>query len=430
MSGQVAVGSYILQMGDVNGGIVNFAAPSEKPTYSRRPSPVKLRPRAFPSLLNREAEFASARTALQGAIPVSIYGEEGIGKTSFVRQLTHLLDTDGFPHGVVYLDSPAGNPDDLLQSLFDAFYESLPEFKPTPTQIRHALRDLNAVIFLDDLNLETDEVLSLLNSAPNSLFVVSSLERALWGEGQLIPMRGLSETYALALFEREVGHPISEEERKDAHKIVGLLKGHPLHILQAASLIREKSWSVGETLEALLEEAPEIALFQAALSTLIDEQKRSLAILAAAGGTAIPIEHLSALSQDTDARKTLRGLIALGLVQAQSPRYSLIGDLATRFDTLWDLSAREDALINYFVRWLEEGPARELVEESAEVLLYVVRKADEKARWPELIRLGRALEPYLILWKRWQAWAELLNLILKAAQTLGDRALEAWALHQ
>jgi hypothetical protein len=36
----------------------------------------------------------------------------------------------------------------------------------------------------------------------------------------------------------------------------------------------------------------------------------------------------------------------------------------------------------------------------------------------------------LIIWKRWQIWLDILNLILKAARALGDRKVEAWALHQ
>jgi hypothetical protein len=40
------------------------------------------------------------------------------------------------------------------------------------------------------------------------------------------------------------------------------------------------------------------------------------------------------------------------------------------------------------------------------------------------------MERGLILSKRWQAWADILNLILKAARALGERKVEAWALHQ
>ncbi len=101
VSGQVAAGNYILQIGDMNGGIVNFAPPSDRPAYSMRPSPANLRPRAFPSLLDRDDEFAFVKTALQNATPVSVYGEEGIGKSSFFRQLAYLPEVEVFTDGVV-----------------------------------------------------------------------------------------------------------------------------------------------------------------------------------------------------------------------------------------------------------------------------------------------------------------------------------------
>lgn len=428
--GQVVVGNYNVQIQNSNGCVVNVAPPSDQPAYSMRTSPVNLRPRAFPSLLDRDRESESVKAAIQSSTPVSIYGEQGIGKTSFVRRLIHLPDVPSFPTGVVYLDASGRGLDDLLQSLFDAFYKSLPEFKPTDTEIRHALYGFKALIFLDDLDLQRDEVTSLLDAAPGCTFVLSSLERSLWGEGQTISLAGLPEKEALTLFAREVGRSMNEEEQAAVRKICVLFQGHPLHILQTASLVHDRSRLITEVLEELQGDVPENALLQASLNTLTEHQEHDLALIAAAGAFAIPLEHLIALSQDHDAQKTLQGLIALGLVQAHSPRYSLTGNLASSLTTLWDLSSWEDMLLNYFVNWLEGQPAQALIEESADALIYTVKKAGEKQRWPEVIRLGRALERTLILSKRWQAWADILNLILKAAKALGDRKVEAWALHQ
>lgn len=430
VSGQVAVGNYILQIGDVNGGIVNFAPPSDRPAYSMRPSPVNLRPRAFPSFLDRHHEFASVKTALQNATPVSIYGEEGIGKSSFFGQLAYLPEIEAFNDGVVCLDAPGRGRDDLLQSLFDAFYESVPQFKPTDVEIHRALQGLKALILLDNLNLQRDEVISLLDAAPSGTFVLLSIERSLWGEGQAISLQGLPEKDALTLFQRELGRSMNEEEQALARKICVVLKGHPLRVLQAASVIHEKSSPIGEILEELQRDVPEKAVLQTSLNTLTEQQERVLALLAATGGFVMSLEHLVSLTEDPNARKTLQGLIALGLVQAHSPRYSLTGDLASSLATLWDLSSWEDRLLDYFISWLEGQPAQALIEESAEALIHTVKKAGEKEQWPQVIRLGRALERGLILWKRWQAWADVLNLILKAARALGDRNMEALALHQ
>jgi hypothetical protein len=122
--------------------------------------------------------------------------------------------------------------------------------------------------------------------------------------------------------------------------------------------------------------------------------------------------------------------MSLRLVQAHSPRYSLTGNLAAALASQWDLSTWEDALIDYFTDWLEKNPAQTLVEESAEVLIHVIKRAGEKKRWQNVIRMGRKLESGLALWKRWQAWADILELILKAAKAMGDKKAEAWVLHQ
>jgi hypothetical protein len=428
--GQFTVGNYNVQIQNSNGCVVNVALPSDRPAYAMRSFPIHLRPRAFPSLLDRDTESASVKTAIETSNPVSIFGEEGIGKTSFVRRLVHLPDLPDFPTGVVYLDGSGQGLPDLLQRLFDAFYESQLQYKPRDAEIRHELQKRKALIFLDGLNLPRDEIESLLDAAPNCTFILASVKRTLWGEGQTIPLQGLPENDALNLFQRELGRAMNEEEQAAAKMICTLLQGHPLRILQAASLIHETSKSISEFVEELQRDIPEKAVLQASLNTLSENQEQVLAVLAAANGFAMPLEHLISLSKDQSVRKTLQELIALGLVQAHSPRYSLTGNLASSLASMWDLSSQEDRLLEYFLAWLEGQPTQTLIEESAEPLIYTVKKAAEKEQWSQVIRLGRALERYLIMWKRWQAWADVLNLILKAARALGDRKVEAWALHQ
>lgn len=430
VSGQIIAGNYNVQIQNSNGVVVNVSSPSGKPYYARRATPIDLRPRGFPSLLDRQAEFTTIKTALQKSTPISIFGEEGIGKTSLVRQLAQVTGDESFPDGVVYLEAPEKGLEDLLQSLFDAFCESQPEFKPPETEIRIALSGLKALIFLDHSNLGRDEVLSLLNVLRSSVFVFSSIERSLWGEGQPVLLRGLPEQEAVMLFQQEVGRLLSEEEQSAVSQICILLQGHPLHILQAASLINERSKPISQLLEELQRDHPEKSILRVSLDGLTEDQKSMLTLLAAAGGMVMPLEHLVALSEDPNVKKTLQRLIALGLVQAHSPRYSLTGNLAASLTAVWDLSSAEDALTNYFIHWLEGQPSQTLIAESVDAILYTVRRLNERERWEEIIRLGRALERGLILGKRWQAWADLLNLLLKAARALSNRKAEGWALHQ
>lgn len=430
IKGQVAVGNYILQIGDVNGGVVNVAPQTQAPNYTRRISPVNLRPRPFPSLLDRDDETASAKSALQASTPVSLFGPAGIGKTSLLRNLAHAPELASFPDGVVYLNVSGLGLEDLLQALFDAFHESQSSFKPSDTEIRVALQGVKALIMLDDLTLSRDEITALMDTSPGCAFVLASLERSIWGEGKIISLNGLPVEEGLDLFVLELNRALVDQEQAEVREICASLDGHPLRILQTASLVREKTKTISALRSELQGDAPESALVSNSLNTLTESQQRMLAILAAGDGAAIPEIHLGTLSKSPDVYRELQGLISLGLVQAHSPRYSLTGSLPASLASLWDLSSWEDVLINYLVEWLSQQPGQMLIEESADVLVSSIKKAGEKKRWPEVIRLGRALERILIMWKRWQSWLDILNLVLKAARALGDRKAEAWALHQ
>ena len=102
LSGQIAVGDNILQIGSVHGGIVNILSPGDRPVVRPRPTPIDARPRAFRELLGREQEVGIAVTVLRSARPVEIYGEAGLGKTSLLRHLSHHDVAGEFIDGVVY----------------------------------------------------------------------------------------------------------------------------------------------------------------------------------------------------------------------------------------------------------------------------------------------------------------------------------------
>jgi len=87
VKGQVAIGSNILQIGSVHGGVVNIAMPGTLTPPTPRPKPVFLRPRSFPGLLDRHAETDRVAAALRSAEPIELCGEAGLGKTSLLRYL-------------------------------------------------------------------------------------------------------------------------------------------------------------------------------------------------------------------------------------------------------------------------------------------------------------------------------------------------------
>ena len=61
VSGQVAVGSYNVQIGSVHGGVVTVALPGQQPVPRQLPPPVRLCPISLSETFDRETEIADAR---------------------------------------------------------------------------------------------------------------------------------------------------------------------------------------------------------------------------------------------------------------------------------------------------------------------------------------------------------------------------------
>ena len=432
ISGQVAIGNHIVQIGSVHGGVVNIITPEQGARPRPRPVPVFLRPRPFPGLLDRATDIHAANDALESASPVEFYGQEGIGKTALLRHLAHRPPNVPFPDGILYLRTRHQPLADLLQFLYDTFYESDVPFKPTDAQLRHGLQDKRALILLDDVDLSRDEVEALVYAAPRSTFLLASPQRHLWGEGRALALRGLPPEDALTLLERELGRPLTVEERPAAQALCTALDGHPLHILQAASMTREEGHPLVEIAQRVRSVSPDKALTAQVLASLPEPGRRVLAALAVLNGASLKADHLSELTGLPDVTPVLETLLQRGLIQAHSPRYTLTGTLEQDLrQRALNLTPWAERALAYFTTWAERHrTATDRLLEEADAILQLLAWGVSAGRWAEVLRLGRAIEGALALGKRWGAWQRVLNLLRRAAQALGDRAAEAWALHQ
>ncbi len=427
VSGQIAIGDNILQIGELHGGVVNIIAPSQKPNFSPQARPVHIRPRAFSGLLDRAKELGDVAGALDVPESVSIHGRDGLGKTAFLRYLAYNSPEDHFPDGVLYLSARGTNVDDLLQNIFESFYTSDQPAKPTHTQLCQLLQNVHALILLDDVVLTRDQISELINSAPQCVFIFASLERCLWGEGRCIELEGLPTQEALTLIERELGRRLAAQEKSIAESFCQKSKGHPLLVIQAAALVRQ-----GRTFAEIENQfyGSEALVVETKLNRLTDLQQRVLSLLAALGNFPVSSDHLAALTLSKDLDVQLKALLDLHLIQANSPAYNLTGSLALSLERITDLAKSEDRVLEYFIQWIKQNPPLPDVTDVLNLLLSLLEKANRDGRWDDVISLGRGVEKALILQKRWQTWLQVLEWILKAARALGDRATQGWALHQ
>lgn len=427
ITGQIAVGRYVLRIGDECGVVVREASRTERAHIRPRPTPVLLRPKLIRGLLDRRIELAGALSALDAGLPIEASGERGIGKTALLRHLAYHPRAGSFADGVVYVTARHQSADDLLQVLFEAFNESDEPCKPTDAEIRRGIQEKQALILLDEVHLKQEDLERVLDSAPQSAFVVATRERCLWGEVRSLALNGLAVENALLLMEREIERPLGAAERSAAADLCKAIEGHPLRLLQAAALIRERGTPLDGWLPA---DSPE-GLLTELLASIDEKQRRALLALTALPGAPLRLQHLSGISEVTDIESAVMPLVRRGLVVSSQSKHRLAAGVADRLRRTCDLNPWVNRAITYFTAWAERHQrSADILLEESEALLRVQQCALDARRWGEVLLLGQRLEGALVIGVRWGAWATILERCLVAAKATANRSAEAWARHE
>ena len=427
LNGEIVIGRLVLRMGEPGGAAIHEARRAERAHFRPHPAPILLRPRLLRGLIDRRTETEAALSALDAGLPVEVSGAPGIGKTALLRHLAHHPRTASFTDGIVYLAVRHRTHVDLLQRIFEAFYETDTIGKATDAEIRRALQDKHALILLDDVDLPQDEMERVLDAAPRSAFVAATRDRCLWGEVRGIALTGLPAEDGAELLERELERPLDAAERSAAAELCAALEGHPRRILQAAAFIRRQGVPAGEWSKFV---APE-GLVSEIMTSIDERERRVLLALSALTGVSLDMHHVSALAELPDVEAPLTGLVARGLVLNGQSGYRLAEGVADRLRRTGDLAPWVHRAVTYFTAWAERQRRNpEILLDASDALLRVQQHATDTRRWSEALRVGRLLEGTLVLGARWGAWELALERCLTAARALGDRPVEAWALHQ
>lgn len=368
------------------GAVVHVSGPERQPVIQPLPLPRDLRAQPFAGLQGREAEVAAATAALTAGRAVEIFGPAGIGKTALLRFLQYEPVADRFPDGVIHLFGGALPALDQLQMLYDAFYTTEIPYKPTESAARQALRPKQALVIIDDAERPRTELEQLRGCLPSATFVFASAERRLFAEGEAIPLHGLKNQAALALLERELGRPLTAAEWRPANGLCESLMGHPLHLKELATRVRE-----GAAFADLVSETGPGTIW-AKLLALTD------------------VALIDLLAQPEEAKRLIEALRTGGPA-----------------DEGWTTAAQR--VLTAQQALLEAGrPER---EDDRVLLLYlVVDLAKAAGLWSGLINLVRSASGLLLSSRRWATWQSLSEAAQAAATKLGDQAAEAWSLHQ
>ena len=406
VTARVAVGRFVLEIGDPSGAVVREASRTERVHYHPRPTPILVRPRLIRRLLDRRIEVAAALSALDAGLPIELSGEPGIGKTAILRHLAHHARAASFVDGIAYVRARRQPFTDLLQLIFEAFYESDDVSQPTDAEIRRGLRDKQALILLDDVHLTPHELEQVIDIARNRRSRWRRARRCLWGEVRSLALKGLSPEDAVLLFEQELERALDDAERSAAASLCAALEGHPVRILQAAALVRDHGISVDGCARSITP----ATLIAELLVSLDDKQRRALLALTALPGVPLTAQHVSGIAELPDIEPALRTLARRGLVRGSESRHRLADGVADQLRRTDDLAPWVNRAITYFTAWAERyrrSPGR-LLEES-EALLAVHEHAADARRWGEVLRVGTLLEAALVTGARWGAWRSAWN---------------------
>lgn len=407
--------------------IIDRLAANQRPRITRCPSPVIVgRPRHSIATLDRDTEKTAVLGALQPGNRVEYYSAEGLGKTTLLR---YLAAEAQLGHGMVFIEQ-AKTLDDYLQELFEAFYHSDRGYKPAEVEYKRRLADIQALILLDNFCLTREDTQILVDTLPNCVFVLASNECHLWEQANVIHLTGLPLSASTTLFQQRIGRQLSQRETAVVQSICTTLQGHPLHIIQAAALVHQEGKSLQEVAALMRGANPCERILESTIAHLSESARSLLAFLGTFRNASLPAEHISELVPNAVLGPLLQNLLDAGLVRAHSPRYSLAGDVGLYMSKAWDLTQWKDAALRHFMNWALGPISPEQALDSAEALLATLENAAAANRWNEILQIGTAIEPSLVIGRRWGIWERLLTLLARAGEALGDRAIEAWVLHQ
>lgn len=442
-SGQMIIGNdnqlhhYVYNV--AHGGVLNVAA---APTIQPRATPLAVKPEPLARLLDRQAVLPKVQTTLNNRLTLELYSEEGFGKTALMQHIAHQENfTNQFTDGVVYLPVGKQPAADLLQSLYDEFYEASLPFKPSYAQARQALRDKQSLVILDGLKLDKEEGEWLLNALPNCTFILVSLTRIYWQQGEAITLEGLPFPESIALIQIELGRALSEAEQASARALWTAFSGNPLQLRRAAAQVKEKERSLtalvrsmqaaaaqdleGEALSGKASVLSEQALFQTIATRLTRQQQAVLAMMGAMGGVALSAQQSLAIAQMPETAQVLQELAQQHLIEsAAGNSYRLSPDLIQAVSQSFDPQPWLMRATDYFTRATITQPG------SQAAVTHLLDWTQRTRQWQQSVTLARQLDPLLALNGQWQQWQQVLSLGLQAAQQGGDRPAEAWMLHQ
>lgn len=477
---QLVSGDYLLTVNPVDGSEIENCPPGERPARPRKlsateraevdraakpPVPAGLNQPTLHLLARQDERERLVRLVARGR-SVRLTGPAGSGRTSLLDLLAEDC-SDLAPDGVVRLTGFHRTADDLLYDLFYAGFDA-PLHRPARDELLGYVREIGAVVILDDVEFGGAALDELLDATPECAFLVATTPDvpAPSADSPLeeVFLSGLDRAGGVELLERGVGRVLTEEEANWAGDLWFESEGLPLRFVQAGALLRQR-----DELRASAEAFDEFGVFQEAqvdapfeagdghdvplpslaegaapaalLATRLSDSARAALRFAVALGGEVPHQaHLPALVGDTHADAALGELLGCALVSPVGTRYRLAAGVQAQLEAAGygtDAEAKALAAAQHYAWWTGHPsvtPERVCAEADAVLaaLAILVPAAVPPAEDEEsvTVQLARTAAPAFAAGLHWSAWEQTLRFGAEAARLSGDVGEQAYFHHE
>ncbi|MDV7220330.1 hypothetical protein [Streptomyces prunicolor] len=382
-----------------------------------------------PFVLGREEQIDIVDRAIRNRTTINFHAACGYGKTTLLRNIVALGAVHGAAARHIYLKSGPFGLDDLPQRIVGELFTSAEPVQLTSSECAQVLGHANSVIALDDVLLTPEWAEYLRRIMPGCALIIGSQQPVLSDQEEMYALGGLAESAAMSLFFQELGRPIGHSEYAAAQSLIDTVAGQPLHIRQAAALIRSGEHSFASLAQRVAGRPEE--LDRLSLNTLDTDERRLLALCAFTAGALLPAGLVGAMTDCLFAREKLESLYRKGLVEHPDDQFGLPVCNAEPYRALlfqhFELGSCVHGLLGWLVSRASGGAEAASGLEAAVSLLGF---AADQRQWQMVIRIVRVVEPILFVHNRWATWLSALEQGVEAARQTGDAVSEAYFAHQ
>ncbi|MGK5549835.1 ATP-binding protein, partial [Streptomyces sp. URMC 127] len=424
-------------------------------------------------LLHRQEERERLARLLSRGRSVRLTGPAGSGRSALLDAVAE--DCAGLaPDGVVRLTGYHRTVTDVLYDLFAAVHHA-PQHRPDRAALLGFVREIGAVVVLDDLEFGGAALDELLDATPECAFLFSATPGVAAPSAdshvEEVFLGGLDRTACLELLELCVDRPLTDEEAGWAADLWFESEGLPLRFVQAGALLRlgalpgdardGEAPAAGSAADefGVVAERPYIAVSgaeagdgravpppplaeasrpAAPLAARLGEAARETLRFAVALGGEVPHQaHLPALVGDTHADAAVGELLACGLITTVAGHYRLAAGVADQLTAEGygsGAAERAHAAAQHYAWWSGHPsvtPERAAAEADAMLAaLAALAAGGDPGHRAAAVRLARTAAPAFAAALHWSAWERVLRYGQEAARRAGEVGEEAYFHHE